>query len=213
MKLNVFSSYLIIVLASASVGAVESGFYLGSSTAQLNLGLDGASDVEVSSWNHFAGFGANLSDGDSGWKTFAGFQFNQYIGAQVGIRESDAASAAFAAATPRGSTLNEDVEVSEFSGAVTGMYPLNRELGLFAKIGAARWSVDGTATARIGGTDIPVRASQSGTNVLFGLGGRYNFNDRAVLRFEWEHYSDINIHGAGKSGDVDVFGGSLLYRF
>ena len=56
-------------------------------------------------------------------------------------------------------------------------------------------------------------ARESGTNLLLSLGGRYNFNDRAVLRFEWEHYSDIGIDGAGTNADINVFGGSLLYRF
>ena len=93
------------------------------------------------------------------------------------------------------------------------MYPLNRELGIFTKLGATYWSVDATAVASIGGATARVNAEEDGLDVLFGLGTQYNFNEQMGLRLEWEHYNGIGDSNSGAEGNANLFGGSLLYRF
>jgi len=213
MKVNVLYKLSMVLLASTGVSATESGFYLGAGGSDVSVSLEQSSVGWTTFGRSVERSGVRFDDSDFGWEVFVGFQFNRFVGAEVDFQEFDETSATFAAATSGNSFINEQAQVSEFSGAVTGTYPLNREFGLFGKVGAARWNVDGTATTAVGGTAVSFAARESGTNLLLSLGGRYNFNDRAVLRFEWEHYSDIGIDGAGTAEDIDVFGGSLLYRF
>ena len=211
---QVTSRLTVLTLVSAVAVAEESGFYLDTGGDHLNSGLDERRGGAIApSVDSRAVTFDGLNDSNFGWKVFAGFRFNQFVGAELGFVDASEASAAFAAATMESGTLNGNTEVSEFSGAVTGSFPLNQQFGVFGKLGAAHWDVDGTATTTVGGTAVSVLAKGSGTNLLLSFGGRYNFNDQTVFKFEWEHYSDIRLGNTGTKTDVNVFGGSLQYRF
>jgi len=139
-----------VLLASTGVSATESGFYLGAGGSDGSVSLEQSSAGWATLGRSVERSGVQFDDSDFGWEVFVGFQFNRFVGAETDFQESDETSAAFVAATSGNSFINEQAQVSEFSGAVTGTYPLNREFGLFGKVGAVRWNVDGTATTAAG---------------------------------------------------------------
>jgi OOP family OmpA-OmpF porin len=65
-----------------------------------------------------------------------------------------------------------------------GTLPLNESFALFGKVGLWSWSATGSATA--GG--VSVSADDSGSDVFYGVGARYNLNKNWGLTLELENY-------------------------
>ena len=191
----------------------ESGYYAGFGLGYIDLGQDdnqiGAAAVAAG----VAGRVTDLDDGGLSWKLFGGYQFNDFFSGEVAYSDLGDAEATFVATAPTAVTVNIQAEVSAFSVSVVGMYPLNRDLGVFGRLGAAYWDVDGTAAAAVGGATVTAAADEDGIDAVFGLGAQYNFSEQIGLRVEWEHYNGIGDDASGTDGSANVFGGNMFYRF
>ncbi len=207
-----------ILLASAvtfapASGAQTNGFYAGLGGGYLDLGQDSGDIAAAAAAAGLGGRVTALDDKDFGWKIFGGYQFNIYFAAEFGYTDLGEASATFAATTPSAAIVNVEADGTALSGSIVGTYPLNRDLGLFGRFGAAYWDVDGTGSAVVGGSSASVEADDDGIDLLFGLGARYSLTPKLGLRLEWEHYRGVGDDASGTDGGIDFFGGSLMYRF
>lgn len=154
---------------------------------------------------------SSTDDSDNGVTVFIGYRIAPNLaveGAFVDLGEFSA-NASFTNIVGT-DVLNAKAEVDGFSAAVLGLYPVGTG-SIFGKAGFLRWDVDVSETiTNFLGQSITLSDSDSGTDLLFGVGYQYMANQFGV-RAEWTRYSDVG----GDFGDTDVdwLGVSVLYSF
>lgn len=95
-----------------------------------------------------------------------------------------------------------NVDVTAYALAVVGTYPINNDFTVFGKLGAYSGDVEinenfGTAPSSISDDD---------SDVLFGLGLKYNITKQFSVRGEWERYNDSD-------NPLDLFSIGVAYKF
>ena len=141
----------------------EAGWYIGGSYGMTNI------DVDTS------GTGFRADGDDTGFKIFGGFQFSKHWGAEVGYLDAGKASVT----GPGGSA---DLSVTAITFAGTGTLPLNENFSLLGKVGLWMWDTGCNGAICVSG------ASDSDTDLFYGLGVRYNFNRNWAIQAEWEQF-------------------------
>ena len=141
----------------------EAGWYIGGSYGMTNI------DVDTS------GTGFRADGDDTGFKIFGGFQFSKHWGAEVGYLDAGKASVT----GPGGSA---DLSVTAITFAGTGTLPLNENFSLLGKVGLWMWDTG------CNGAICLSSASDSDTDLFYGLGVRYNFNRNWAIQAEWEQF-------------------------
>lgn len=177
------------LVVAVPVQAADGGFYVGASVGQTNLDING-SDIGLTN--------ATIDDSDTGYKVFLGYDFNKNWGIELGY--ADLGKYDF-----RGTVSNVNVtgnaDVTAYYLAAIGTYPINNDFAVFGKLGV---QVQDTSASASSGT---VRASASGneTNVLYGLGLKYNFTKQFSVRGEWERFESDSA--------IDLFSIGVAYKF
>lgn len=169
-------------LALLSTTAVQAAdFYAG-----VNLG--------ASRWSVADMPGFTIDKSDTGYKLVLGSQFTPNIGAELGY-------VSLGTAKFSGGGTGE-IKGSGWFADLVGTLPLTGNLSGFAKLGV----FNGKAKASgAGGT-----ASDSGTDVKYGLGLSYALSKSVDLRGEWERYR-FNL--SGDKGDVDLLSVGVTVKF
>ena len=211
MHQNVFAITLGWVL---DPGAVALGEYGDDEMAAIDFtgwyagfgyGLSQYRDVASSIDSEQAALGktatTSASSRTAGWKVYAGFQFNQYLGVEGGYANLNDMSATtiITAPAPAPRSIFTKIDADAWTLAAVGSYPLTDKFSIMAKLGAAAVLTDKSAQlSGKGVTAIQGRAVTSGEDSyepLYGVGVSYALLDNIRLRAEWERFDleDINI--------------------
>lgn len=162
--------------------AQQAGAYAGGSI--------GMTSVDVC--DDLASLGlSECDDQDMGFKVFGGFRFHENFGAE-------AAYVDLGEVTVSGPGGSGSVETDGFEFAGVGTLPLNEQFDLFAKLGLYMWDVSAVGPA--GSSD------DDGTDLMFGLGGAWNFTEQLSARAEWERF-DLD------GDNVDFLSVGLQFNF
>jgi len=129
--------------------------------------------------------GVSVDDSDSGFKIFGGFQFTKNWGAEVGYVDFGKA----------GIGGFGDIGVTALTLAGTGTLPLNESFSLLGKVGMANWDASGSASS-----------GDSGTDLFYGIGARYNINKNLSVQVEFETFS-------AEDDSVNMTSVGLRYKF
>lgn len=127
------------------------------------------------------GFNGN----DFAYKVFAGFDFNQYFAVEGAYLNGGSPS-------ERGF----EIEVDGWDVAVLGKWPVSEQFDIFAKLGYVWWDAEADGIA-----------SDSGEDLMYGLGVGFDFSDQIGMRGEWERMDIEDVDRA------DLWTISLLFRF
>ena len=166
---------------------------------------------------------ASLDEDDSGFKVFAGIPLNQYLAIEYFYNYYGEASLSGnngQTFTKDGTTYEFTVDNAEieaeswatgFAPVISYPIPLNDAKGIesispFAKVGVHYWEVDYTVTA--GSTNYGT-TTEDGWDMLWGLGAQINF-DVNGMRFAVRGEFESTVID---DGDLEMFSGSLLYKF
>jgi OOP family OmpA-OmpF porin len=185
--LGLTSAIAVAVPASAQ----DTGFYVGASIGQSEAG---------ETCTGVAGPGVSCDDKDTAWRILAGYQFNRNFAAEFGYTDLGEVSAS----GPGGSV---SVETTAWELVGVGLLPLVDKFSAYGKIGLYRAETD--ATVNVPGF---ASASESNTDLTFGIGARYDFTRNLGVRAEWQRYQDV---GGGDIGedDVDVISIGVVWKF
>ena len=220
-----------VLLLPFNAQAQETGFYAG--------GSGGWSMIDDEFINSQKEDLHSVDDSSLGWKFFAGYNLNQYLGAEIAYVDLGEATAKISAANNnnRGVASELKSEIAGFSFAATGRYPFTRQFDVFGKVGGFYYSNDQSrdetvsfdrpATARVGSRVIEVpetivsrafSVSFDGVSYFFGLGARYDWNENLSIRAEWERYeytSDVEnlLKGRNDEVSIDFFSAGFEYHF
>jgi long-chain fatty acid transport protein len=187
MHQNVFGLTLGWVLDPGPVAPEEYG---EDDWAGINFdGWYGGLGVGQSNYRDVAAASANTRS--EGWKAYAGYQFNKYLGVEGGYANlNDLTATAGAVRT------NMDTEAWTLAAVVS--YPLTEKLSLTGRLGAAYMLAD---VKTKNGAALTVESSDDGYEPNYGVGIRYAVFDNMDLRAEWERFDrkdlDIDLVTAG----------------
>ncbi|MEP7157556.1 MAG: outer membrane beta-barrel protein [Betaproteobacteria bacterium] len=195
--------------ASPFAGAQESHWYGGVNLGQSRSTID---DKRISSGLLGAGFtvtGIKDDDRDTAGKIFAGYQFSRYFAVEGGY--FNLGKFGFTANTLPAGSLNGRIKLQGMNLDLVGRVPISERFSAFARVGAnyaqARDTFTGTGSVFVRTS----HASANDTNIKYGGGLEFAFNEALSLRLEAERYR-IN-DAVGNRGDVDLASVGLVYRF
>lgn len=158
-----YSFYLITLFLSfvlfSQAHAAENKFYLGASVGENTIEED----------NVFAG--DDFEDEDTGFKAFGGYQFHPNFAVEGNYT-------VFGDTEDRVAGVKTEVEFDTFGLSLVGIAPIAERFDLFAKLGIAFWDAEVKA---FGLSD-----DDDGTDLSYGLGARFNFNEQVSVRAEYE---------------------------
>jgi OOP family OmpA-OmpF porin len=157
---------------SAPATAQDAGWYIGAAYGMTSMDVDssGVSNPVV-------------DDSDSGFKIYGGFQFNKHLGAEIGYVDAGKATFSGSAIPSLGiGAFSGEIKFTAITFAAVGTLPLNESFALFGKAGLAAW--DAKASANVVGVSGSV--DDSGTDLLYGIGARYNLNRNWGVTLEYE---------------------------
>lgn len=173
----------VLALAATSTPALsqDAGWYAGISYGKTKV---------KGFCTDLGGLGTtSCDDKDTALTVFGGYQINKNFGAELGYVTLGEVSA-----TLSGVTVTAETKGFELVGV--GTVPLNQQFSLFGKLGFFRWDVDATAPG--------VSVSESGTDLTYGFGVKYDFTKNFAVRGYWQKYNDV---------DVQVMGVSAVFKF
>lgn len=126
-----------------------------------------------------------------GWKVYAGYQFNKYLGVEGGYTNLNDMTAT-------NGPLRATVDTEAWNVAALLSYPLTNKFSVIGKLGAAYMLSDAKVT---NGAALTVRSSDDGFEPNYGVGVSYALFDNLSLRAEWERFDrndyDIDLMTAG----------------
>jgi OOP family OmpA-OmpF porin len=210
----------VLSLPCGVVHAQSEGWYIGAGAGQSKANNAGScSDLNDV---FLPGFDCTSNDTSTGWKLFAGYQFNPYLAVEGGhvdlgtFKISASGNFAGAPLPPGPGTASGSDKASGFSLDAVGTLPINEQFGLIGRAGLFAWKLDASATASqtnaVPTLSVSASDNPSGSGLDFGVGAKYDFNSVAGLRVEWQRFKSIGNDTTGKS-DIDLISASLLYRF
>lgn len=177
------------LIAMPALAADDQGFYSGAGVGQMTVDFSDTID----------GTTVSFDDGDTAFRVFGGWDFNEYFSVEAGYVDGGTASETF---TISGIDVAVDIDVTGFDVMLQGMLPMGESFYAFAKAGMIFWDADFTASS-MGVSD---SESDSGDDLAYGAGFGVNLGDNAAVRVEYVMY-DIS------DADVDSIMASILWKF
>lgn len=201
--------FLFAAVAGQSAAAEESGWYVGGSVgpSYADIDEDGINTGLASSGFPVTAF--EDDERDTGYKLFAGYQFNRYIAIEGGY--FDLGEFDFQATTLPDGMLDGRIEIHGVNLDLVGMVPLTDRFAIFGRAGVQR----ARAKDRFIGSGIVnvfnPRREETDTNYKAGVGLQYAITPSLDFRFEVERYRIDD--AVGNTGDIDLLSVGLVYRF
>lgn len=156
------TALLMVLLGSLATAAhAESELYGG-------MGI-GFSTVKVDRFD--------LEDSALAARGFLGFRYGRFVGLEAGYVDFGKIKDQVMVALYQPSATYS-IDTTGYDLSLVGRYPVNNELVAFGRVGMIRWD----SKARI--DSIGYRASDDGSDLLWGLGLDYRGTDRISLRIE-----------------------------
>lgn len=131
---------------------------------------------------------------DTGWKLAAGKQLNTNAAVEFGYVDLGDASASAAGATCT-------VEADGFHASLVGSLPTTNQFSFTGRVGLFRWDAGGVCSGAFSAS-----GSDSGTDLTFGVGMRYDMTKTVGLRAEWDRF-DVD------EDDVDMLSLGVVFQF
>jgi OOP family OmpA-OmpF porin len=192
-KKTMLKKILPFTLLAMSGAASAAGGYLG-----IGFGESSADVVPT-----YTG-ATSVSDTDTAFKIFGGYEFNRSIALEGGYANFGEAVVDYALWNDY-----EKFEASAFYVAAVGSIPLG-PVSLFGKAGLAHWFVDYTDYWDGWGTWTD---SATGINPMFGFGVKIDAGNAFALRGEFERFLDVGDEYYTGQSDVDVLSISAIFKF
>ena len=80
------------------------------------------------------------------------------------------------------------VSVAGFSASAVGIIPVGERFDFLLKAGFTAWDADVSVSNSAFGV---ASTTEDGTDLAYGLGAQFRFNDQFAVRGEWERFSNI----------------------
>lgn len=182
--------------------AGESNWYIGA-TAGIASAKDAAPCSQFSGMLA-GGFTCRFKENSGAFGLFGGYRIDRNFAVEAGYLDLGE----FTAEVDTTSTsVSNKVTVNGIVGDVVATVPVAGDLGLSARAGIFRWSVDDTFVLN----GVSDSSSKSGTGLHVGLGVSLKLGKRMEIRGAYEKFKKVGEEGVTGQSDVDLLAGSLVY--
>lgn len=195
--------------------AEDAGWYAGGSLGSARAKSDTSAaqlDAELATLGITAT--STLNEDDTGFKLFAGYQFNKNLAVEGGYVDLGKPIEFSSVVTaPGAGTVKTTIKNDGWNMDVVGILPINDAFSAFGKVGLyySKTTLDVSATGA-GGT-AAVSANKTETTPKFGLGANYAFTKNVGVRAEWERYKNLGDNNTTGEGDVDLWSIGVSFKF
>lgn len=176
------------MLVAAPAFAQDQGWYVG-----LHFGQAQAKDA----CDDLSGAGVSCDDKDTAFRILGGFQLNKNFAVELGYNDFGEVSAS----GPGGSA---SIEAKAWELTAVGSWPFTPNFSAYGKLGLYRGDTDATAPG--------VSASETNTDLTYGIGVRWDFTKNLGVRAEYQIYQDVGGGDIGES-DVNVMSVGVIWKF
>lgn len=181
------------------------GWYAGLSSGVARSGDWSASYIDSKlSTLGFTSTSTIEQNSDLGFKVFAGYQVNKYLGIEGGFVYFNNMVASSEITAPTAQTLYTVAENNAWTLSAVGTLPVTKDLSVFGKLGVNMWNSN--ISSRGVGSAAGLIGKDTGTDLLYGAGVSYALLDNVDLRGEVERYKFGEL-------DIDYYSGGLAFKF
>ncbi len=180
---------LLVSACLAEANAADSGIYVGGAVSR--------STIETNA--DFFGF--SLDDDDSGYKLIGGVRLLDSFA--VELNYVDFGSIVFEDGSIAADGIRNEYEATALDAFAVGFMGIG-VVEAFGKVGIVYWDADSRIQGGLAGLDLS--ASDSGTDLAFGVGGQVNVGSLSV-RLEYENF---DVSGTDQ---LDMWSLGLTYTF
>ena len=180
------------LISMPALAADDQGFYAGAGIGELSVDFEGDLDESPLSFD----------DGDTAFRVFGGWQFNENFGLEGGYIDGGTASEQIFF---EGFDVDVDIGVTGFDLMLRGILPLGESFFAFAQVGGIFWDAD-FKTRDVSSSAEGERDSDSGEDLAYGAGFGFNFGENAGVRLDYTFY-DIT------EADVEALMASIFWKF
>jgi OOP family OmpA-OmpF porin len=161
---------------------------------------------------------SDLDDSDTGFGIAGGYQVNPWFAAELAYVDlGDISYEASGTVTDGISTFDADFGLDQSAAgpvfSLLGIWPIGERFSVFGRAGIALMSVDADVDVTIGGESATDSVSTDRSNLMYGLGGEFFFNDRFGVRLGWDRYAEVGSEDLTGDTDYDLVTLGLRYNF
>ena len=185
-----------LVAATAGISplafAQDRGWYIGASGGQSDINDFCSNPVAV---------GTSCDDTGSAWSVFGGYQFNKYLGVELGytdISENKASDSV--------STVTWKVKGTELLGV--GAIPVNQYFEVYGKVGVFFWDLNDSCT----GACTFSSQSETGADLTYGIGVQFNFSKNVAARAQYQRYKDVGNEATTGKSDINILSLGIVFK-
>jgi OOP family OmpA-OmpF porin len=196
MKRAELKTALAILGLAAAIGAgpataQDQGWYLGAHIGQVKAkdACDGAGAL-----------GLSCDNKDTAWRILGGYQLNRNLAFELGYNDGGEVSVS-------GGGVSVSIEAKLWDLVAVGSWPFTPNFSAYGKLGLYRADTDLTSDTAL----IP-SASESNTDLTYGIGVRWDFTRNLAVRAEYQIYKDVGGGDIGES-DAEVMSVGVIWRF
>ncbi len=183
----------------ASPAFAQSYQYNPNEGPYLGAGI-GYSKLDNDTLDRLDSAGANTDDSDTGYKLFAGYQFNPSFAVEASYLD-------FGEFEANAGSEKLEASADGFGFSLVGKLPIQNGFSVHGKLGMVVW--DGDLDYSDSGRGVSSSLGEDGTDPYYGIGAEYEVQ-QIMMRAEYERY---DISDSGEDFEIDLFSASLGYRF
>lgn len=189
-----------LTAASFALGAVptvalaqDANWFVGFGIGQMKT--DGACPVNAAP-------GTDCEEKNTSWKIVGGYQFNTYLGVELGLDDFGNLPASVSGIG------SASVSFRIFELTLVGTLPLSQRTSVYAKAGIFQWNAD--YDFEVGNSAF---GDASGKDYTYGLGVKYQLTRNTALRLEWQRYNNVGDPATTGKFNADVLGAGAVLSF
>ena len=208
---NKMLGMLVLLGISTASSADDTGMYIyggiGKAIASMN---QGQIDSELTS-NGGTGIASSVNSNPSAYKLQLGYQFNQYWaieGGYAAIGNLTYSAVGFLRGSPLSVQSSENSDIYNLS--VAGTLPFGGGFSGTGRLGYASVHTTANTQGMVGGTPFSSSATVSKSAVTYGLGLKYDINEKVSLRADVDFY---NAPSAAYTGNFNIWTIGAGYKF
>jgi OmpA-OmpF porin, OOP family len=211
----------LVSMGAQTTAQAASGTLEPAGTPAESYYYGGASVGQSRSHLHTPGMAAQLLGGsavtttiqqdkqDTAYKVFGGYQFNRYVGAELGF--FDLGQYKFTAQTLPPGSLSGAIKVRGFNLDVVGTWPMTDAFSLIGRVGAQSAKTSGTFSTTGAAISNERSVHKHQVDIKAGVGLQYELTPAVFLRTELEHFR-VN-DGLGQRNGVNVLTVGVVFPF
>ena len=196
-------------LLSLPVFAQDSYFYGGVGVGKSRSNIDAQGIAEREAGPGLTVGGVSRDNADGSYKVFLGYQFNRYVGAELGYFRLGTFS--FNAPTTPAGTIQGQTKVQGGNLDLVGTLPITDNFSALGRIGAQAARTRGTYTGSGAAVLLNDTPSDRQINAKVGIGLQYAFSRHFMMRAEVERYRISD--AVGSHPNINVYSVSLVVPF